>query len=381
MGDLADLAAQLAAMQQAFSEQQAHHAQEMQHVHLSAQQAVQAHQVQNDAHAAALQGYHAAQQQAQQAAQAARMPSVRVDAPKKFDGSIKTLDTWLSSTVQQFEYHEHDTDAKRVRFAAVLLDGAARDWWQQLDANAKPTRWDDLVAALRQRFQPIDSADESRAKLDALRQAGGSVSDYVNSFRRLLGPIVKTVSAEDQLWRFLRGLNQTVAYHVRMGNPRTYAEAEIAAVLAGSTAAPPSSSSSSSSSSGSHDTMMDCNRIQVDNQGTFEGEILGGDDDAPVTQKNLRMFIAAMQQQRLPAGGGTHGRGALGANGGFEKPRGPPSIPHLTPDQVMEHMKGGLCFECKTAGHISRYCPNRRMVTGADGIPRPVSKHRPRGNG
>ena len=126
------IAQQLSAQQQ---QQQAAHAQEMSRVQQQmeaalAQQALQALQAQQ---AQLAQAHHALQ---------ARPSSVRPANVPEYVGKMGTLDSWLSSMEQQFEFHNLSTDADRIRNAAVMLRGPALSWWQTiLPSGAERSSW------------------------------------------------------------------------------------------------------------------------------------------------------------------------------------------------------------------------------------------------
>src|SRR6478736_5760420 len=68
-----------------------------------------------------------------------------------------------------------------------VLRGDAQLWYSQkrmYEAEELPQDWDDLKVLLRKEFVPINSVIQARDKLASLVQ-GGSVTDYINEFRRL----------------------------------------------------------------------------------------------------------------------------------------------------------------------------------------------------
>jgi hypothetical protein len=159
-----------------------------------------------------------------------RAPTVRIALPSFFEGRVGSLDEWVSSMVQQFDYYDYFTDAARIKLAAATMGGSAREWYQVLAiSNAVPTTWADLVAELRTRFQPIDNAIAARGKLLALKQGTSSAADYVSSFRRLL-VAVPDMGASDRLFQFTRGLNAPIASMLRVHGVTTLADAEVMAV-------------------------------------------------------------------------------------------------------------------------------------------------------
>jgi hypothetical protein len=336
-GAYAQLQNQMQQQQAAQAQQQAAHAQQMQQMQAAQQQ---------------LQQQLAAQQQQQQQVQPApqlpRGPHMRIAAPPSYDGRIGALDLWLSSMLQQFDYYAYHDDADRIRNAVVLLTGAARDWWQQL--AAKPAAWDELVVDMRERFQPIDSAQTTRTKLLALQQGKASAAEYVNAFRRLVGGVASTMAPEDQLHQFKRGLNPSIAAIINLHGITTLEDAEKLAVRASATAVAPSSSPASSSSA-----PMDVHNIEG-----LDAETGSADNaDAPVTQRQLHQLLAAMQNQRRGESDRREKSAPLKG-----EPRPLPVIKGMTPAQVKEYMDAGKCFGCGSDAHMSHWCPKRVVKDG-----------------
>ena len=71
------------------------------------------------------------------------------------------LINWINELEEYFEYEEIE-DLDRVKFAKAKLKGHAKVWWQevQLDWNNrgkdKITKWERMIAKLKQKFIPID---------------------------------------------------------------------------------------------------------------------------------------------------------------------------------------------------------------------------------
>ena len=80
--------------------------------------------------------------------------------------------------------------------------------------------------------------------------------------------------------------------------------------------------------------------------------------EAAITRSELYALLTANNNRR-GNGSGSHGRGAQGASGGFQGPRGLPTITGLTEAQVRKYMEEGRCFACNQTGHRSRECPKR----------------------
>ena len=345
------VAAAFAAMQEQMQLQM--QAQQDAHARDIQQMQQQMHQQQQHAQQAVLAAQQAALQVALQAAQQPqpqRAPAMRVAPVGPFTGSIGTLDGWVSLMQQQFDFYAYAADVDRIRAAAVTLRDAALDWWQQLDPAAMPATWADMVALLRTRFQPIDRAETARAAMYALKQGSGTTADYVSKFRRLLGA-VPTMGADDQLFQFKRGLNDSTAKQLNINGVATLDAAVAMAVRVGAHA------SSSAHAAAAAPAPMDLDNIEGVDRETEE-------DNAPVSRSDFQQLLAAMQHQRGRAPGtGSNGRGAQGAQGPYA-PRGLPRIAHLSEQQVKERMESGACFGCASTDHRSRQCPKRTIKDG-----------------
>lgn len=304
---------------------------------------------------------HALQQhvqvQAQQLAAAAapapapapRTQEPRLPPPPRFLGSLTpSLDAWTTELRRQFAYGNVVTDADRLRVAAAWLGGAALDWWEHLPDP--PATWVAFVAALRHRFQVIDSAQVARDKLATITQGKRTVNEYSTAFRELLSA-VPTMHADDRLSNFMRGLKASIAQELRMRGVVTLeaaieTAARYASVSEQTTAA---HSAASVAAAQRADAPMDLDAI----------EGLEADTDAPLTRAEKTMmqeFLHAMREERKSP----HRGGAGGAGRGGYVPRGPPRISRLTEEQVKEYMEKDMCFNCDKIGHQSRQCPNKK---------------------
>lgn len=124
------------------------------------------------------------QQHQPPAAAAVRPAAPRIPNPPVYEGRALGLDDWLSAMRQQFRWYDAAmaADADRIRFAITHLKGPALDWWEHLAAAAAPTTWAAMEAALRGRFQPVTSAESTRAKLSTLSQGKASIHEYIATF-------------------------------------------------------------------------------------------------------------------------------------------------------------------------------------------------------
>lgn len=295
----------------------------------------------------------------------------RIANPAPFEGKEGTLDSWLSKMRQQFNWYGYGAGAhaQRIRFATAYFGGAALDWWEFMDDAARPTTWDGLEKAMRERFQFVATAVTVRAKLLALSQGKSSVNEYVSAFRRLL-VAVPTMGEDDRLFQFTRGLQPAIATQLRVQGVATLDAAIAMATRIGSlkemqtmgaaAAAAPSAAVSSSAAA-----PMDLDALLGSSIEGLEEETgaAAAATDAPVTRAEFQQLLNAMREQR--SGRPHRGAGGSGQEGQRNKqaqsqgPRPLPVISHLSPAQVKEYMDAGKCFGCGSTDHMSRFCPKR----------------------
>jgi Retrotransposon gag protein len=277
----------------------------------------------------------------------------RVAAPTPFEGRAATLDEWTAAMERQFAWYNTTDEKDRVRIAVAHLQGPAWEWWHTL-AGPLPASWGNLKLALRTRFQPIASAETARAQLFALSQGKHSVNDYVDSFRRLLARI-PDMGPADQLFQFIRGLRPALATQLRVHDKKTLDEAINLAVRVGSLGEMAAAQASSGSSAPMElDALAGIEGLEADTSTAT---------DTPITRAELQQLLNAMRE-------GHRGTGASSSNSnrngnGRYVPRGLPTHPNLTPDQVKEYMEAGKCFGCGSKDHRGRQCHKR--IVGADG--------------
>ena len=288
------------------------------------------------------------------AARAARLPP-----PALFEGVSAKLDEFIADIEQQVAWYTLPA-GDIVRFAGGFMRGAARDWHTTL--APQPADWASLVLALRARFQPVNSAESARAKLLSLSQGKQSVNDYIDAFRRLLVR-VPTMSDDDRFHQFRRGLRPAIALQIDMQGITTLDAAITRAAQIGGRL-----ENAQAASSGSNSGSVP---MELDNIEGLEGDTNATNNaDAPVTQSQFKLLLAAMQDNRRGGRGAGTGSGSGNSGGGNNRHHGGrsyglPRMPHLTEEQVKEYMAAGKCFGCGAKDHTSRDCPKRKK--GADG--------------
>ena len=356
--DAAQIGAALIAMQQtmqqqqqAMVQQQATHAQDML---LMQQQLVGQNQQTAQAIALGTQQAQQAQQAQAHQAQQVRPSSVRPPLAPEYSGKVGTLDAWLASIGQQFEFHNQSTDADCIRTAAVTLRGPALAWWQTIAlASAERSSWAQMQLSLRARFQPVDDENVTRVKLLALKQGVGAtgISDYISSFRALLVG-ARTMGEVDKLFYFMHGMREDVARFVRMSAPSTLVDAEAVAIRIGVASQPMSAHAAAASSC----TPMETNHVYDDDLGSMDAASM-----EYMSKEELMERITAMSFRRQGrATTGMDARGAQGVSAPPALPRATPSYHGRTEADMKRLMQKRLCFECQKEGHAARECPTKK---------------------
>jgi hypothetical protein len=287
------------------------------------------------------------------------------------------VDTWLRNVKKQFDWYGSATfssDAKKIAFATLHMEGAALEWWDSLEDKDAITAWDDFVKRLHQRYRPKLAAEVARQGLASLRQTG-TVSQLCNRMLSLLTH-VSTMHEEDKIFTFKRALNDQLAAKVAEKEPSSLDEAMHIAVLAEQYLTRGkhggsfpfhgrfvSGRGAGGSGSASTATAMEINNIDW----TDETELMAhlraerdvpastphGSTEAGGTQLLAMMQELRAQQHALAAafqkrGANTNTKGA-GRSAGTK-------VPGVTKEEFERCRKEGLCLKCKEAGHLARDC-------------------------
>jgi hypothetical protein len=299
----------------------------------------------------AAQPTHAAAQAHHRAAQP------RIPPPATCAGEADKLDEWFAEIDQQIAWYQFASDAEALRWATTYLRGAARDWWQTL--AQKPTDYVSFGTALRKRFQPVTTAETARAKMRKLTQGSSHINTYVAQFRRLT-LAVPDMSEADKLFNFLTGVRPSIAAQIRMLGVATLNDAIVSATRIGSAGEIHMLASSNHSSAQGSEAAMDISNIEgLEQETSAEGAASStapAGAGVPVTREDLRELLNAMREERKAP--------AARSQGGKQRQRGLPVVPHLSPDQVRQYMDAGKCFGCGSTEHRSRECPKRKVDGG-----------------
>jgi hypothetical protein len=168
-----------------------------------------------------IQMQHQYLQAAQQQATAHHSSLLKPKSPDAFSGMDRRMDveTWLFQVEKFFNVaRAAASDVERIDYATLLFKDAALTWWRALSAtNQTPTTWLEFKDLLQKQFLPINSVRLARDRLAQLKQTG-PVRDYAFKMR-LTFLEIPTMSEDEKLDRFIRGLKPHIRREVELRNP------------------------------------------------------------------------------------------------------------------------------------------------------------------
>ncbi|VFQ92592.1 unnamed protein product [Cuscuta campestris] len=145
------------------------------------------------------------------------VPRPKLESPK-CDGSDPLR--WLYKVKEYFAFYATPPD-ERLRCVALMLEGAAADWFQWRSTNGLLHGWEDFVAKFRQRFDPLHYVDYF-GQLAKLRQRG-SVMDYQTEYERILQHVTGA-SEEVLISLFHAGLKPHLQQEIVLLKPQSLSD-------------------------------------------------------------------------------------------------------------------------------------------------------------
>jgi hypothetical protein len=265
--------------------------------------------------------------------------------PDTYNGSRRTpADVWLFGLETFFTATNiHATD-QRIGFAAAQLRDSAATWWRKiLRDNVHINTWEQFKEAFVKQFIPIASKETARAALYGIKQKS-SVVGYCDAFTHYLLQLDSgDMAPADQLFLFRQGLDPRIAAHLTQMRPKTLEEA-----------------------------MCLSQQFEIENRNSMRGR--GGWSSSPNQNRgrpfSYRPFGQPGSSSSAPMELGQaeiedeypdedHSNDpeeqTVHAMSGQQQRSGR----RLTPDQVKEFMRRGVCFTCEKPGHVSRFCPKK----------------------
>jgi hypothetical protein len=268
--------------------------------------------------------------------------------PDTYNGSRRvSADVYLFNLKTYFKATGVVQEEQQINFIAAQLRDSAATWWRRICATeaTKPDTWQEFESAFIKQFTPVASKETARYALHAMKQRGTAVG-YCEAFSTCLLQFEDgDVSEGEQLFMFMCGLNKELQQQVRMMRPKTLDEAMSYAV-----------------------------QIEAENRNYNRDRGNGSSAGRGGGQTSAYQHRSSFPRP----GNNQHGAapmelGSLGAGSNDEKANGWQDEPHdselnavgsgparrLTPDQVKEYMRKGICFICSKPNHLARHCPNR----------------------
>ena len=134
-------------------------------------------------------------------------------------------DTWLFQMEQWFETQPMLSEHEKVRLAGLLLHGMAASWYRDMTkrpSSQLPQTFEAFKAEMLSMFMPVNRARMARDQLSTAKQREGEpVEQYTQHMRRLFLAI-GTISEDEKVDRFLRGLRPNLRREVYLQEPNDF---------------------------------------------------------------------------------------------------------------------------------------------------------------
>lgn len=266
--------------------------------------------------------------------------------PQPFEGRVNSnVLTWLVS----MESYLYGCSTPRERWpvvASTYLKSTALDWYHgYFRSNHGTITWDGFRAALLARFRPVDSDRIGRGQLMELRMRssdkGRGILQYVDRFNQLVN-LVTDITDKEKFAYFNQGLTPELQ---RLLIPLTHINTVEEAI--------------------SMVVRYEMLNVSQDSTKTLQHNrpIAGQRYTAPPssawsTQRSSTFSTAGTS---APMDLGALSAGAQQDDGQAEPDPAEQLLAvrseRLTPEQMEQHRRRGLCFNCHQQGHLSRQCP------------------------
>jgi len=271
--------------------------------------------------------------------------------PETFTGSAKSNpDRWLKEMERYLRVGGIPSDRWSYHASAYLRESAST-WMESVERDhADGLSWQTFQTLFLTRFRPLEASRTARSTLATLRQKT-SVDDYNNRFRDLI-KYCDDMALEDQLMAYQRGLKPDIESEVYRMDPKTLEEAMRVAVRA--------------------DMRQFMRQRERNGRFTFNGNNNNANRNGqfhsrrPFQSNNTGsapMDLSAMQDGDVDVNTASdveEGAGEVSAlnSNSSRQVRGP--TPNMSSDQLQHCRKNGLCFWCKSKGHMARDCSRKR---------------------
>ena len=289
---------------------------------------------------------------------------LRPKEPLAYRGEVnEDLTAWLSQ-LRDFCALLGTTETQNVLYAATLLQGHARIWWDsylRTSGGRRPATLAELEHAMRERFLSPMLEDHARHTLWGIGQRQGeSVHNFAARFQHLLQRL-STYDEVDMRQRFIRALRPELRMPVAQRHPVTLLaairEGEELEMLAGTMGTSTKSITQPSSTSTQQNTGQQRsggNWGRNRGQGQFQGR--QGQQQGRQGQQQGRQ---GQQQGRQGQFQGRQGQ-SQGRQGQIQG--------HQGQNQGPGNRKTGVCHYCGKPGHWAPEC--RKRLADLQGQPR-----------
>lgn len=264
--------------------------------------------------------------------------TIKPREPPFFRGDLnEDLHAWVSA-LRDYLFLLGASEAQSVAYAATLLQGQARIWWDQYlleNHHKRPQSLDIFLAALEGRFLSPMYSKEARMKLWTIAQRKDeTVHAFSGRFQTLLARLPH-YDEEDMLERYIRALHPQLRMPVAQREPQTLSECiRLASHLELLTGTYMGRSTGPS-------------EPQAQGRGQSQNRGRGRTFRAPRQQQQQPRQQQPQQQQMQPRGRG---------RGGWQQRGGGP---------------GPQCTQCGGWGHFWQQCPMRVRAPGRGGYQAP----------
>jgi hypothetical protein len=295
----------------------------------------------------------------------------KIPLPSKFAGKTGQLIVeFIGEVENNIQWGSITGDATQIQYAMAWVTPEVRTWYNMYTTSTAINTWDEFKKAMILRYRPVSGAQQARTRLDMAKQTG-SVQQYTEYVQRNVALLESTMSDEDQVYRYITGLKDTIAFEVNKVDPKTLIECIAIAnrTEAISMRRPNSSQQSSSSSNGyrsqpPHRTSapMDINNVNNDFDEYAETQ---SSPTPSASESRLLAVIARQQAQQLSMQQQLNAlftksqdhrstsstSSTAPSRSGVNKQR--IEVPH---DVYQKCFAEGRCLKCKETGHIAAQC-------------------------
>ena len=125
-----------------------------------------------------------------------------------------------------------DEDAAKLRLVSLLLEGQAREWYEDTLNRDQRDNWEQLRDALKERFGRVQSPEDLWRELSRIQQGEEEdITSYIKRFEACWRKIVRILEGNQappdflKKDRFMSQLHGSIKDTVELKEPRTYDEA------------------------------------------------------------------------------------------------------------------------------------------------------------